>query len=294
MHYARIFGFTAALLVAGCKGELDPSASTVELENPPEWVLALTAETGLNTKSGNMETTVTAALLEASSPTPFPVTLQLNSGDSLRVTDGVQAIDLEPLEDEERVYTGTFPLEVVGQDLIVSLSKTTPPVDVDWWVPTGDSPEPDFSDFFIDAPNTQLRLPPPFTIDSPTYNPSPTPPDDGLEEFTLGSDVSLVWTPNNSGADMQLVYTSSCGSSLSGVNVADIDGDPGIYTTKVDNYLTGQSTTAVQNEDGCVVRLTLVRSTDDNNMTPDPELSTDSNLIASYRRFIEIKVLPEP
>jgi hypothetical protein len=298
MHYVRIFGLSAALLIAGCNGELDPNPSAVESESPPVWLLVLTAETAFNTESGNLETTLTAALLEDSGPTPTPVTLQLNSGDSLRATDGVQAIDLEPLENEDRIYTGTFPLEVVGQDLILSLSKITPPVNVDWWVPTGDSPEPDFSDFFIDAPNTQLRLPPAFTIDSPAYDPNPPDPpdpddgidDDGMEEFALGSDVTLTWSPANSEADMRLVYTSSCGNSLSGVNILDIDGDPGSYTAKVDDYLTGQSGGAIQNVEGCVIRLTLERRTEDNNLTPDPALSTDSNLVATYRRFIEIKV----
>lgn len=294
MYYVRTFGFIAALLIAGCKGKLDHNPSTVESEGPPDWQLSLTVETALNTKSGNIETTVTAALLEASGPTPTPVTLQLNSGDSLQATDGVQAIDLVPLENQNQIYTGTFPMEIVGQDLIVSLSKTTPPANVDWWVPTDDSPEPDFNDFSLNAPNTQVRLPQPFNIDSPTYNSNPTPPDDGLEEFALGSDVSLVWTPNSSGADMRLIYTSSCGSSVSGVNIIDIDGDPGVYTTKVDNYLAGQSTTAIQNADGCVVRLTLERSTQDNNLTPDPALSADSDLVAVYRRFIEIKVPPAP
>lgn len=292
MHHVRFFVFAAALSVAGCSGELDPNASTVELEGPPDWQLVLTIETALDSDSGNLETSLTAALLDASRVPPFAVTLQLDAGDSLQATDGVQIIDFEPLEDEERVYESTFPMEVIGQDLTISLFKSTPPVDVDWWVPTDDSPEPDFSDFFIDAPNTQVRLPQPFTIDAPAYDPDPTAPDDGLEEFALGSNVSLVWTPNNSGEDMRLVYTSRCGNSFSPLGVVDIEGDPGLYEAPVDDFLDGHSNAAIQDPGGCIIRLTLERETDNSSLTPDPALSPDSNLVARHRRFIEIKSVP--
>lgn len=297
MNRASFFVFAVTVAVASCKSELDPNDSTVENNGPANWELVMTIETALNSDR-IMQTSMTAALLDASGPAPVAVALQLDSGDNLQVSDGAQTVVLEALEDEERVYAGEFPAEVAGQNLTVSLMKTTPPTDVDWWVPTGDSPQPDFNDFFINAPNTQVQLPPPFTIDAPTYIPDPDPPTDGSppddfrEEFPLGTDVTITWSPSNSGASMRLIYGTTCGSTQSPLGAVNIEGDPGTFTAEVDDFLTGQSDAAKQDEDGCIIRLTLERQTDDGNLTPDPALSADSNLVARYRRFIEIKSIP--
>jgi hypothetical protein len=302
MNRVGFFIFAAALVIAGCKGELDSSESAIE-PGTPNWQLVMTINTALN--SSIMQTSVSAALLDASGAAPVAYELQLDAGDSLQVSDGVQTIDLEPTENDSRVYEGTFPTEVVGRDLTVSLTKATLPANVDWWVPTGDSPQPDFNDFFIDAPNTQVRLPQSFEITAPTYIPDPNPPEDGppddfREEFPIGTDVTLVWTPSNSGEPLQLIFNAVCinledplGPRVQGpIGAISIEGDPGTYTRKVDDFLIGHADGVKQVEEGCIVRLTLERQIEEGNLTPDPALSTDSSLVARFRRFVEIETVP--
>jgi hypothetical protein len=201
-------------------------------------------------------------------------------------------------------------MPITGQQLTVSLMKGALPVDVDWWVPTDDSPQPDFSEFFFNATDMQVQLAEPLTISSPVY----VPPDGTnaavIPEFELGDDVTLEWAPTNSETALRLVYQSECVNLLdpsdtfktpAGVitivddpDDPDAPDDPGELTREVDVFLTGQPIPATVDPAGCIITLTLQRETEAENVTLAPALSDENIVVTRYNHSIQIKSVPAP
>ena len=183
----------------------------------------------------------------------------------------------------EPTYGMQFNGGLAGLPLTISVNRQTPPTAP--WFPSNDSPEPDFSDFLFNAPDTSLTVPD-IEITSPASN----------AQFTRGvDDVTIQWVPT--GADsVKIAYSSICDISISQIQSGEIelDGDTGTVTYPVDDFLQEQKLNGIPLYEGveCSISITLIVTNTSENI--DPAFSQGEIGMSHQSYPIKIISVPPP
>lgn len=197
------FAPLAAILLAGCDG-LDRNESTLEQSDPGDVRMVVNVTTRFrsrNALTGNTDsedvdilaTEVFASLSYGSGDNATAI--ELLEGDDFTAATASAEAELEPVVQQGTTFYRTvfFEPALTSETMRASLQRSSSPPAT--WFPSKDSPEPDFSDYHVDAEST-IELPPEIYIESP-------PTEDAEREnhlavnYSNDAEVTVTWTPYN-------------------------------------------------------------------------------------------------